>query len=422
MNSKSTARSGRSLLNIVVIIAVMVVIAVVLLVRNYYANLNRQLFEERKDHLIEFTQKSAELISKSNDNAINQLNAGAYALSEGAILYPDAGPMDCLNYIKGLIDDDNTLVLLFDKKGNYFSSDGVKGYWQESDFLRDAGKNVNIGVMSCPHESDITRMIYAEKLGREVLLSGGEETITHIAVAINSDEFRTEMSVTGYGETCYTYLTNSSGRRIYQYAYNNKNNNNAFLGGYNLLHAIEKYEILHKGNYDSLTAAIEAHDADAYEFTYVDEENGEQAEWFVSVSYIDNADWIVLLLVPTAAIGEGTASLLSDTASFFMMIAAALLMIFILMFMIVMRSRTNQRLLKQQEEANILLKEAADKADAANRAKTEFLSHMSHDIRTPINAIMGMTGIAIKNIGNDEKVRECLGKIDGSSQHLLSLK
>ncbi len=68
-----------------------------------------------------------------------------------------------------------------------------------------------------------------------------------------------------------------------------------------------------------------------------------------------------------------------------------------------------------------MLKEAAEEARSANRAKSEFLSHMSHDIRTPINGIMGMTEIALKNVSDAARVEDCLGKISNSSQHLLSL-
>lgn len=78
--------------------------------------------------------------------------------------------------------------------------------------------------------------------------------------------------------------------------------------------------------------------------------------------------------------------------------------------------------LKENELRNrIAMKEAFDAADAANRAKSDFLSRMSHDIRTPMNAIMGMTAVAVMHIDDKEYLMECLNKITLSSRHLLAL-
>lgn len=67
------------------------------------------------------------------------------------------------------------------------------------------------------------------------------------------------------------------------------------------------------------------------------------------------------------------------------------------------------------------LKAALEAADAANRAKSEFLSRMSHDIRTPMNAIMGMTAVAVMHVDDKERLMDCLNKITLSSRHLLAL-
>lgn len=77
---------------------------------------------------------------------------------------------------------------------------------------------------------------------------------------------------------------------------------------------------------------------------------------------------------------------------------------------------------KEEElRSHVALKEAYQAMETANQAKSDFLANMSHDIRTPMNAIMGMTSIASMHINEPERIQDCLNKITGSSRHLLGL-
>ncbi len=76
---------------------------------------------------------------------------------------------------------------------------------------------------------------------------------------------------------------------------------------------------------------------------------------------------------------------------------------------------------KQEQEKNNMLVQALKETEVANRAKTDFISRMSHDIRTPMNGVIGMTSVALNAIGDDEKIKDCLQKINTSSQFLLTL-
>ena len=84
-------------------------------------------------------------------------------------------------------------------------------------------------------------------------------------------------------------------------------------------------------------------------------------------------------------------------------------------YILVMSDRTADR------QVNQALSDAVAAAETANRAKSTFLSNMSHDIRTPMNAIIGFTTLAISNIDDTERVKDYLGKTLASSNHLLSL-
>jgi len=129
-------------------------------------------------------------------------------------------------------------------------------------------------------------------------------------------------------------------------------------------------------------------------------------------SSLPNSVWYLVTLMPYGALNEsveslGTRSLLASAA-----VCAVILLFLIGLFLLYFR--LNRAQMKELEEA----KHAAEKA---SRSKSEFLSNMSHDIRTPMNAIVGMTAIATTHIDDPQQVRNCLKKITLSSRHLLGL-
>ncbi len=87
----------------------------------------------------------------------------------------------------------------------------------------------------------------------------------------------------------------------------------------------------------------------------------------------------------------------------------------------IMAIRSIDSIVKSQEQQKQLLDESLQKAEIANNVKNDFLANMSHDIRTPLNAILGMTAIADINIDNPAKIKDCLEKISISGNHLLNL-
>ncbi len=127
---------------------------------------------------------------------------------------------------------------------------------------------------------------------------------------------------------------------------------------------------------------------------------------------LPNSEWYLLSLMPFGTLDRILQDLSLKRQS------ATLLMCFIIIGGIVIIFMIYYKLSRQQM---MELEKARQEAIKANKAKSEFLSSMSHDIRTPMNGIVGMTAIAIANIDNQERVKDCLGKITLSSRHLLGL-
>ena len=138
--------------------------------------------------------------------------------------------------------------------------------------------------------------------------------------------------------------------------------------------------------------------------------NGERRNThFTPLTY---SDWYLVSVLPYSLLYEPTYSLVNQSVLSTLLGCGLVLLVLLTLFFFYFRFSKRQM---------IALAEARAAAEHANRAKSEFLSNMSHDIRTPMNAIVGMTAIASSNINNPEQVRDCLKKITLSSKHLLGL-
>lgn len=151
-------------------------------------------------------------------------------------------------------------------------------------------------------------------------------------------------------------------------------------------------------------------DAEIITFSSVVNTNGERRH--IYCEQLDNSEWYLITIMnykDLDAIGDDLSSVWTGWT---IGVCAAVLVVMLGIFGIyffINRHNLNQ------------LNDAKKTAEEANKAKSEFLSNMSHDIRTPMNAIVGMTAIATANMDNKEQVANCLKKISLSSRHLLGL-
>ncbi len=129
-------------------------------------------------------------------------------------------------------------------------------------------------------------------------------------------------------------------------------------------------------------------------------------------SQLPDCQWKLLAIMPYGVLDDAIDNLGKQRQILILGVCSVILGAVIVVFMLYYRLSQNQMK---------ALNEAEQAAVQANKAKSEFLSNMSHDIRTPMNGIVGMTAIAMVNINDSAKVKDCLTKITLSSKHLLGL-
>ena len=134
---------------------------------------------------------------------------------------------------------------------------------------------------------------------------------------------------------------------------------------------------------------------------------------------LPNSEWYLVTAMPYGVLDETVSQMGASWTQ--MAVGSCILLLAVLGVIFMWYFKLLHSQMRDLERAMAVAASAQQAAEQANKAKSEFLSNMSHDIRTPMNAIVGMTAIATANIDNQQQVQHCLKKISLSSQHLLGL-
>ena len=189
---------------------------------------------------------------------------------------------------------------------------------------------------------------------------------------------------------------------------------NELIHGYNVYNALEGMEYLHGTSFDAAREELEASGM-VYSNAVLDGE-----EYFYSMYRMENAEWTLVFLVNASAVAMNTVELVNTTV-IVVMTFAVLMTCVCAGFILWMQRRQQKKEMAIAEENNAKLERLNAELVSANKAKSEFLSNMSHDIRTPMNAIVGITDLMAHETDTSDKMHTYIEKVRMSSRHLLSL-
>ncbi|MDO4197816.1 MAG: ATP-binding protein [Erysipelotrichaceae bacterium] len=240
---------------------------------------------------------------------------------------------------------------------------------------------------------------------REFTVEGHK--ITYALAELNLRTFQNELTIESYDgmgtsnvidmDGLYIVANNLTSLQKRQNLFDNMKESGATVEGYA---SIDEYQnaVLNNG---SLSVQVNMDGTD-----YI----------FVS-SLVNGVDWIFLTICPRSVFDSMTNRI---TALFLALAAVVILSVSVVLFLM-MRSRAQQQRIIAEQAHHIELTNALVLAEQSSRSKTTFLNNMSHDIRTPMNAITGFTNLAIQHLHEPDLLKDYLSKISVSSAHLLSL-
>ncbi|MDD6768582.1 MAG: response regulator [Coriobacteriaceae bacterium] len=305
-------------------------------------------------------------------------------------------------------------IALLDSQGYLYTSEREVGIWNDVKKLADGAERHTFVSNSDSIEG--TFLTFVRKLESPVRIGSTGKSVAYVALMKDIAGVRTFYSTSSFGGAASTFIIRPDGILAYQ------DDEYDILDVRNVYKALESAEYVQGGSFELVLQQLEQEGVAVADVMI----NG--TEYFYALTNVSTFETTLMLLIPADAIAVNTMSMLGSTVTILLACFVGLTVLLVLAALSLLRVRSVRQQVQAEQEINKelqRLKQAAEDAlciaESANKSKSTFLSNMSHDIRTPMNAVIGYATLAAANPGDEEKVKDYLGKILSSSNHLLSL-
>ena len=413
---------SQSILSIVVVFLIAIVgVAGFLKFYNYY--IDETLYAERLSQMREVTMQ---LYSGLEDVVENQWRKTSDSCRKLLDQKPESQEefihfMEKQAYLEDF-DSQQMDFVAVDQDGKFYTKSGAQGLLSEREYLGSSPEQISFVSNSLTY--DESRMLFLQKLSKPVTFEDtkGETQILYFGISQNMEQLNPYFNCQAYNGNNSVYVVDRDGFKLFS------SNNEDLLKGFNVYSTLDSLEYLHGSSFEDTKNELDKTGL-AYSNALLKDE-----EVYYSLYQMDHAEWVLVFLVPSQYVAMNTVKLINVTIRLVLLFASALVLVSVITIFLLMRNQQKLALAAEKENNEALekvnqdLKIAAEKAEratqaaeSASKAKTDFLANMSHDIRTPMNAIVGITGLMEHESGTSEKMHAYIDKVQLSSRHLLGL-
>ena len=320
-------------------------------------------------------------------------------------------------------------LVAVDSDGHYYTENGGMGLLREMNYLADSPQWVS--YVSNSLTVDDSRMVFLEKLSTPITLQSGEKEITlcYFGISQSMTQLNDYFRCDAYENNNSVYVLDDNGFKLFNA------NDTELLKGHNVYTVLSRMSYLHGSSFAEAKERLDR-TGSCYSNAVLD-----GTEYFYALKQMENAQWTLAFLVPAKYVAVNTQKLVTIVMVIIIVIAMVFSVITVFVGWSLLRQKQQQEL-QAEKEANLRLEqynihltqvndelrqaqdiaaEALQSAERASKAKTDFLANMSHDIRTPMNAIIGITTLMKNELHQPEKLAEHLGKLENSGQLLLGI-
>ena len=341
---------------------------------------------------------------------------------------------DLYRYLKKLSELSNyhekqIELIAVDSAGHYYTTHGRTGLLRGMNYLENAPQRVS--YVSNSLTVDDSRMVFLEQLSTPITLQSGEKEITlrYFGISQSMTQLNDYFRCDAYENSNSVYVLDNNGFKLFNA------NDTELLKGHNVYTVLSRMSYLHGSSFAGAKERL-TRTGSCYSNAVLD-----GTEYFYALKQMENAQWTLAFLVPAEYVAVNTQKLVNIVMVIIIVIAMMFSVITVFVGWFLLRQKQQQELRTEKEanlrleqynihltqvndelrQAQVVAAEALQSAERASKAKTDFLSNMSHDIRTPMNAIIGITTLMKNELHQPEKLAEHLDKLETSGQLLLGI-
>ena len=408
-------------------VIVAVILTLFIMSQTYIQNL---VYHERLNQMEEVTHQMFRSLEDVIDTHWSEVNVQCNYL----YCTPLKTDTEFYRYLKKLSELSNyherqIELVAVDSDGHYYTENGGMGLLREMNYLADSPQWVS--YVSYSLTVDDSRMVFLEKLSTSITLQSGEKEITlcYFGISQSMTQLNDYFRCDAYENNNSVYVLDDNGFKLFNA------NDTELLKGHNVYTVLSRMSYLHGSSFAEAKERLDR-TGSCYSNAVLD-----GTEYFYALKQMENAQWTLAFLVPAEYVAVNTQKLVTIVMVIIIVIAMVFSVITVFVGWSLLRQKQQQEL-QAEKEANLRLEqynihltqvndelrqaqdiaaEALQSAERASKAKTDFLANMSHDIRTPMNAIIGITTLMKNELHQPEKLAEHLDKLENSGQLLLGI-
>ena len=389
----------------------------------YHTYIQDIIYEERLNQMEEITRQMFQSLEDVIDSHWNRVTEECNYLRDANVQTTE----ELCRYMKKKYElsayaDQKITLIAVDSEGGYYTESGNRGLFRDLDYFEESPEKISFVFDSMTDNQ--SEMVFLNRLPEPIHLQDGEKktSILYFGIAQDMEQLNPYFNCDAYDGNNSVYVLDDNGFKLFN------SNQVELIKGHNVFSVLQNMKYLHNSSFEKTKTELEEKGY-SYSNAVLD-----GTEYFYGLRRMDNAEWTLIFLVPAEYVATNTLKLVNLVMAF-IIIFTLIVAVFVILGISFVMHRNQQEAIRVERENNAKLetvntklrqaKQAAEEAfqvaQEANRSKSNFLANMSHDIRTPMNAIIGITSLIRHDAGDKDKVIEYADKIDTSSQHLLGI-